>query len=164
MSGKYVPPSLRNRSEPVPNFPQLSTRQPLVAPSPMAKAYSALATEWNDKEEEDRVQKEFQTELDRRNREREEATRRNKVSLHREYHGSDEYIYSAEEQPLMPASKVDADGWQTVEKKAKKEWTLDEQIDRKERYLQTLEKGEEDSVWGSNANEEWGYRDRRAAS
>jgi hypothetical protein len=118
MSGKYVPPSLRNRSEPVPNFPQLSTRQPLVAPSPMAKAYSALATEWN---EEDRVQKEFQTELDRRNREREEATRRNKVSLHREYHGTDEYIYSAEEQPLMPASKVDADGWQTVEKKAKKE-------------------------------------------
>lgn len=161
MSGKYVPPSLRNRSEPVLNFPQLSTRQPLVAPSPMAKPYSALATEWN---EEDRVQKEFQTELDRRNREREEANRRNKVSLHREYHGSDEYIYSAEEQPLVPPSKVDADGWQTVEKKVKKELTLEQQIERKERYLQTLEKGEDDTVWGSNANEEWGYRDRRAAS
>lgn len=175
MSGKYVPPSRRNnRAEPVQPtltpeyFPQLSTRQTLVAPPPqLSRQYSALATEWNEKAEEDRAQKEFQAEIDKRNREREEASQRNVVSLRRDYHATEEYIYSAEE-PLLSPPKTDPDGWQVVEKKAKREFSPEEQMERKQRFLEAEEqqKKEEDSVWasGSRGADEWGYRDRRAAS
>jgi hypothetical protein len=174
MSGKYVPPSRRNnRAEPVQPtltpeyFPHLSTRQSLVAPPQLSKQYSALATEWNEKEEEERTQKNFQTELDKRNRQREEASRRNVVYLHRDYHGPDEYIYSGDE-PVVSAPKVDPDGWQVVEKKPKREFTQEEQMERKQRFMEAEEqqKKEDDSVWGSSSKgvDEWGYRDRRAAS
>jgi len=176
MSGRYVPPSRRNKTEPPPvtmqltteYFPELvTTRKPLVAPTPMSKPYSALASEWNEKDEEARTEKEYQDSLNRRNEEKDRIARSGVVAMQREYHGTEDYVYSVEEQPLITKPKTDADGWQVIEKKAKREYSVDEKMERQRKFKESEESMyDKDSVWDSNARgtDEWGYRDRRSGS
>jgi len=170
MSGTYVPPSRRNAassnktSVPLTNeyFPQLSTRTPTTLPTKSGISFSALASEWNEKDEEEAVERNIQEESTKN---RADAEKRTFVPLRREYNNPEPYIYSAEEDDtgaLLP-TPVD-DGWKTVEKKKKKEWTLEEQIERKQFYEEEQAKKEaEASVWtsGEHRSDDWSHRDRR---
>ena len=170
MSGTYVPPSRRNAaslnktSVPITNeyFPQLSTRTPTILPTKSAISFSALASEWNEKDQEEAVERDIQEESTKN---RADAEKRAFVPLRREYNNREPYIYSGEDEDtgaLLP-SPAD-DGWKTVEKKKKKEWTVEEQIERKQLYEEEQAKKEaEASVWttGEHRSDDWSHRDRR---
>lgn len=174
MSGTYVPPSRRNAassnktSVPLTNeyFPQLSTRTPTILPTKSGISFSALASEWNEKDEEDAVERTIQEDSARNYAERADADKRTFVPLRRDYNNPEPYIYSAEDEDtsgLVP-TPADDDGWKTVEKKKKKEWTLEEQIERKQLYEEEQAKKEaEVSVWtsGEHRSDDWSHRDRR---
>jgi len=165
MSEKYIPPSRRAKTDKAvvvspDNFPQLSARQQIPSNPQLSKPFSALATEWNEKDEQETEQKDFQKKLEARNRERDEAIMRSVVHHRRDKYESEEWV-----EPEQPAiSRTDPDGWQTVERKAKRELTVEEKDERRQKFLEAEEKRrlEDDSVWNTNTRnaEEWTYRER----
>ena len=171
MSGKYVPPSRRNAAPPNnittslsnDNFPVLSTHSPTIPSTKSGISFSALASEWNEKDEEDAAE----------NRNREEAARNRadaeKTSffpLRREYNNPEPYIYEVEEDDTrVLLAKAEDDGWKTIEKKARKQWTYEEQMERKRKFEDAEAKMyDESSVWtsGDHRSDDWSHRDRRA--
>jgi len=165
MSEKYIPPSRRGKTDkPLvvspDNFPQLSARQHISSNAQLSKPFSALATEWNEKDEHENEQKQFQKELESRNRERDEAIMRSVVHHRTDKYESEEWV----EPQQLAISRTDPDGWQTVERKAKRELTLEEKDEKRQKFLEAEEKRklEDDSVWNTNARnaEEWTYRER----
>jgi hypothetical protein len=145
-------------------FPALSTRTPTVPPTKSGVSFSALASEWNEKSEEDAIEREARQETMRNLAVFAEAERRAFVPMRREYNSNEDYVYAdeAEKNTILPED----DGWKVVEKKVRKEWSIDEQIERKQRYEAEVDRQkEEGSVWttGDHRHEDWGFRDRRTA-
>ena len=168
MSGKYIPPSRRNAassSTPVQNdyFPALSAHSRTSAPAKAGVSFSALASEWNEKDRDDEIQRKSREEFEKNRAERAEADSRTFVSLRREYNNSEPYVYPVDHDDtrvLIPPS----DEWKTVNKKLRKQWSYEEQLERKQKFEEAEARMYEDSsVWqaGDHRSEEWNHRDRR---
>lgn len=168
-----MPPSRRNQKQEIPktvtfnadSFPDLSSNIPTQNPLKLAKSFSSLATEWKEKEVEDTMERQLKEDTAKHLAERESADKRTIVALHRDYKNPEPYIYGTYESEDAPLIPVQDEGWKVIEKKRRKEWTLEEQIERKQLFEQEemRMKAEEESVWASTThrNEDWDHRDRR---
>jgi hypothetical protein len=174
MSGKYVPPSRRNAVStnasaiPIQNeyFPPLSTNTRTIAPTKSGISFSALASEWNEKDVEDETERKSREEFEKNRAERADAdTKRAFASLRREYNNPEPYVYAVDEDDAGALlDKVTDDGWKTVDKKTKKQWSYEEQMERRRKFEEAEARMNEDSsVWqsGEHRSEDWSHRDRR---
>jgi hypothetical protein len=172
MSGKYIPPALRNKKanveEPkkkVPTqdeFPSLgSVGVKTKASFKPIRSFASLATEWQEHEEEEKIRKEAREMIERREAERREIENRN-VFVYRqaEFNGDDD----EDEYDGHQSKPVAADDWTTIEKKARRELTTEELYEKKLRMEEEERRMAEDSVWNNGQDDEWDYRDRRAYS
>jgi hypothetical protein len=163
MSGKYIPPALRNKKEPSltsDDFPSLgiSSQQSKTSFKP-TRSFAVLATEWNEHEEEEKLRKEAQQSIQRHEAQRRAINDRN-VFVYRpdaEYYNEDRPDDSV--QPLCAD-----DEWQVIQKKAQRELTTEELFEKKARMEEEEKRMEEDSVWKDGNLTDWDYRDRRAYS
>jgi len=166
MSGKYIPPSRRNNASsnkttiPIQNeyFPPLSTQTPTILPTKSGISFSALASEWNEKE--------VNEETARKDREEQDGGKRAFVPLLREYNNPEPYVYAVEEEETgtIP-DKVADDGWKTVDKKARKQLSYEEQLERRRKFQEAeAQMYDDSSVWtsGDHRSDDWSHRDRRA--
>lgn len=191
MTSKYIPPSRRNRDKRPQwlreeeekkarmeeeyrnglidndkNFPSLSVKTTAQA-TPFKTSFASLATEWNEIEEEAKMNRELRAEKERRDNEKRMAEIRNYVPLHKQYHdGRNELIVEDYDDMSPPTETVDDDGWTIIEKrKPKKELTIEEKLLRDERReLEEQANREDESVWNFAGNDDWDYRDRRAVA
>jgi hypothetical protein len=121
------------------------------------KSFASLATDWSKKDEDERIEKEIQDEIERRRREREELNNRH-VIIRRRVHDDipeDEF----DDDDSVPTK----DDWTTIERKVRPVLTAEERAmraDARERE-EKLRKQEEESVWD---DEQWDFRDRRIQS
>jgi hypothetical protein len=174
MSEKYIPPSRRNAASSnkttvsleTQNFPSLSTKTATVAPTKSGISFSALASEWNEKEVEDESERKSREEFEKNRAERAEAdSRRAFVPLRREYNNPEPYVYAVEEDDArVLVDKASDDGWKTVDKKARKQWSYEEQMERKRKFEEAEARMYDDSsVWnsGEHRSDDWSHRDRR---
>jgi hypothetical protein len=175
MSSKYIPPALRNKASvpPVPSaneFPSLGSAR--GSPNTTWKhktSFAVLASEWREQSEEDAEKREIQQATERREAERRAAEER-MIVHHRKRHIDE--IYEMEEDYeddtmwAQTTARTNEDGWTTVERKAKKELTLEETILREQKREEEEKRAqaERDSVWDASANNDWDYRDRRAVA
>ena len=170
MSGKYIPPALRNKKanveEPkkkIPTqdeFPSLGMAKTKASFKPI-RSFAALATEWQEHEEEEKIRKEAREMIERREAERREIENRN-VFVYRQaeidgHEDEDEY-------DGYQSKPVAADDWTMIEKKARRELTTEEMFEKKLRMEEEERRMAEDSVWNNGQDDEWDYRDRRAYS
>lgn len=170
MSGKYIPPSLRNRKQvendnkqkvPSPDdFPSLGYVKPKSSFKPI-RSFAVLANEWQEHAEDEKIRKETRETMERREAERREADNRN-VFVYRQHEVEsntyDDYCDGYESRP------TESDDWTTIEKKARRELTTEELFEKKMRMEEEERRLAEDSVWNDSKGDEWDYRDRRAYS
>ena len=175
MSDKYIPPSRRNAaasnkttvSLDTQNFPTLSNKTPTLPPTKSGISFSALASEWNEKELEDKNERDTREELEKNRAERAEAeSRRTFAPLRREYNTPEPYVYAVEEEDDSRAlvEKASDDGWKTVDKKARKQLSYEENMERKRKFEEAEARMYDDSsVWNSSEHrsDDWSHRDRR---
>lgn len=170
MSGKYVPPAMRNKKNSgeeskvkIPSqdeFPSLGSGKSKSSFKPI-RSFAALATEWNEHAEEEKVRKETREMMDRREAERREADTRH-VFVYRQREV--EYNSYVEEYDSYQSKSEDPDDWTTIEKKARRDLTPEELLEKKLRMEEEERRLAEDSVWNESNGDEWDYRDRRAYS
>lgn len=169
MSGKYIPPAMRNRKHnvedskskvPSPDdFPTLGASRPKTAFKPV-RSFALLASEWQEHDEEEKVRKDTREMMECRETQRREIED-SKVFVYRQSE-VDTYEYR-EDNSGHQSRPTNVDDWTTIEKKAKRELTLEEMYEKKLRMEEEEKRMAEDSVWNTN-NDEWDYRDRRAYS
>jgi hypothetical protein len=169
MSGKYVPPAMRNRKHladeqklkvPSPDeFPTLGSSKPKTAFKPV-RSFALLASEWQDHEDEEKSRKEILESMGRREAERRENENRNVYVYRQSESHTDDYQVDDDRYQPNPSG---VDDWTTIEKKAKRELTLEEQYDKKLRMEEEEKRMADESVWNDH-NDDWDYRDRRAYS
>jgi len=163
MSRRYVPPSKRGL-EPVEkkaveinnlnDFPSLTNSAPKTIVVPQ-RSFSALASEWNVKAEEDRRNEEYRQADKRREIEKRERDCRNVVSLNNIHVFHQDYRDN-EETPL-----VTKDEWTTIDRKRVVVELSAEEKDARERARE--ENKQADTVWTEDLNDaDWGFRDRRS--
>ena len=169
MSGKYIPPAMRNKKavveeKKVPTadeFPTLGSNSPKTKTSfKPVRSFAVLATEWQEHEEEEKIRKEARDAIERREAERRELDSRN-VFVYRQHDYENEYH---EQYDGYQANPVDADDWTTIEKKTRRDLTTEELFEKKLRMEEEERRMEEDSVWNQGNSDDWDYRDRRAYS
>ena len=170
MSGKYIPPALRNKKANVEeakmkvptqaDFPSLGMGKPKVSFKPI-RSFASLATEWQEHEEEEKIRKEARDMIDRRDAERREIENRN-VFVYRQ--NEDENVEYDEEYGGYSLKTSNPDDWTMIEKKARRELTTEEMFEKKLRMEEEERRMAEDSVWNNRQDDEWDYRDRRAYS
>ena len=172
MSGKYIPPAMRNKKanveEPkkkVPtqdDFPSLgsATVKTNVSFKPL-RSFAALATEWQEHEEEEKIRKEARDMIERREAERREVENRN-VFVYRQ--NEDENVDYEEGYDAYTSKMPEQDDWTMIEKKAHRELTTEEMFEKKLRMEEEERRMAEDSVWNNGNDDAWDYRDRRAYS
>jgi hypothetical protein len=153
---KYVPPNKRDAPKVIlpkkEEFPMLCSTN--TKPSIWSgKSFSSLATEWKNKDQEEKQNREIAEEIEKNKRHREEI-----IIVRKRQYQSDHYSpYFEDENNLR-----NDDEWTTVEKKVRPSLTIEEKIERDE-FLekQEIKQMEDDSVWQT---EEWDFRDRRVYS
>lgn len=171
MSSTYIPPYLRNRKTnsvpekklPTPDdFPSLGAVPVRTNAWSSSRSFAVLASEWKEHDDEEQIKKEAkdsraQYEADLRRRDE-----HNVFVFKNDVDGCDESYSLPEDAEVKDMPDSD---WTTIEKKAKRELTIEEKIER-----QIAQEAEEkaaldkDSVWNENAGDEWDYRDRRTYS
>lgn len=170
-SNKYVPPALRNREvvrnekkivQTEENFPSLSARLPIVN-NKWKSSFAALATEWNEHEEEEKVNRQLREDKDRRETQRRLAEERNVVTLRRRT------SLHQEEYDTSPSTYINdatnEDDWTVIDrKKLKPELSLEEKVERDQKREEEERKAQESSVWDNANPDDWDYRDRRAVA
>jgi hypothetical protein len=172
MSGKYIPPSRRNiasSNTPIENqyFPPLSTHTRTIAPSKSGVSFSTLASQWSEKDRDDEMERKSKEEFEKIRAERAEAdSRRTFVPLRREYNNPEPYIYSVSDEDTRAGitDNTSSDEWKTVDKKARKQLSYEEEVERKTKFEEAEARMYEDSsVWqsGEHRSEDWSHRDRR---
>jgi len=173
MSGKYIPPSRRNAASankttmPIQNdyFPPLSSYTRTSAPTKSSMSFSSLASEWNEKDIEEESERKSREGFEKNRAERAEAEKRIFAPLRREYNNPEPYVYTVEEDDTRVLLDNNSDdGWKVVDKKARKQWSYDEQMERKRIFEEAESKMyEESSVWATNDHrkDDWTHRDRR---
>ena len=170
MSGKYIPPAHRNKKANVEDanakvptqadFPSLGMGKPKVSFKPI-RSFAALATEWQEHEEEEKIRKEAREMIERREAEHREIDNRN-VFVYRQ--NDDENVEYDEEYGGYPLKTSNPYDWTTIEKKARRELTTEEMYEKKVRMEEEERRMAEDSVWNNGNEDAWDYRDRRAYS
>ena len=163
MSGKYVPPALRNKKEPIlssDDFPSLGgSKQTTKTSFKPTRSFAVLATEWNEHEEDEKVRKETLESAQRDEAQRRAINSRN-VFVYRP-----DADYYNEDRPDDSVQAVSADDeWKVIQKKAYRELTTEELFEKKERMEEEERRMEEESVWKDGGVTDWDYRDRRAYS
>jgi hypothetical protein len=171
MSSTYIPPYMRNRkTNSVPekklptsdDFPSLSSAPVRTNAWSSTRSFAVLASEWKEHDEEEQMKKEakeFRTRYESDIRRRDEQN----VFVFKNDRGEYAENYSVQED----AEFVDTDtsDWKTIEKKAKRELTIEEKIERQ--IAQEAEEkaaADRDSVWNDGTGDDWDYRDRRSYS
>lgn len=191
-SAKYVPPSMRNRgnNREAPswfreedarkkkeeerkkngmvnteeNFPSLSA-SPSKSNNQWKSSFAALATEWNEHDEEEKVNRQIREDKDRREHQRRLAEERNVVTLRRRDNYFEEDYNVGPSTYMTDHTEANDDEWTVIQhKKPKAELTLEEQIERDRKREEEERKIQEDSVWDNSNGDEWDYRDRRAVA
>lgn len=169
MASSYVPPHLRNRhasktvEKKVPGsdeFPILGSSAVRSSARPaLTRSFALLASEWKDHEEEEKIQKEAKDERNRREMEVRRREERNVIVYKNE---TDSYYDNyANPQDSEYGEEYDPE-WTTIEKKPKKELTLEEKIERDiQRETDERSAAQDASVWNESASNDWDYRDRR---
>lgn len=171
MSGKYVPPAMRNKKANVEeskvklptqdDFPALgSNNSKTKASFKPIRSFAVLATEWQERDEEEKIRKEAQEMIERRDAERRELENRS-VFIYRQH--DFEHTTNAYDNDNQPDS-LEVDEWTRIEKKARRELTAEELYEKKMRIEEEEKQMAEDSVWNHGNDDEWDYRDRRAYS
>ena len=162
MSGKYVPPALRNKKEPSltsDDFPSLGgSKQPTKTSFKPTRSFAVLATEWNEHEEDEKIRKETRDSAQRHEAQRRALNDRN-VFVYRP-----DTEYYNEDRPDDSLQPLADDDWQVIQKKAQRELTTEELFEKKARMEEEEKRMEEDSVWKDGNLTDWDYRDRRAYS
>jgi hypothetical protein len=168
MASQYVPPHLRNRiskAEEVnlkpESFPALRSSAPVrtnAATWTKPKTFASLAREWNDKADNDKLQREIDEHCERSRMKRENMEQRSHFFYSRSGKHYDGFVYDAVEVP----EERPQDEWTDVShKKLRPELTLEEKME-KQAKMEAEEAAKNDSndesVWKT---EEWDYRDRR---
>jgi len=173
MSGKYIPPSRRNAASankttmPIPDdyFPPLSAHSRTIAPTKSGVSFSALASDWNEKDIEEESERKSREGFEKNRAERAEAEKRTFAPLRREYNNPEPYVYAVDEDDTrVLLDKAADDGWKVVDKKARKQWSYEEQMERKRKFEEAEARMYEDSsVWnsGEHRSDDWSHRDRR---
>jgi hypothetical protein len=169
-SNKYVPPALRNRKDEkrvvelkdtAENFPTLGSAS-VRAPSPWTKkSFAVLAAECDAHSKEEKERLEFEAARRRREEERKRFDEQHLVRMYRPVHENDVH-----EECLAEEDEKMDDGWTTIERKAKREFTLEE-LHAREAAREAEETNEAElqkSVWNEHAANDWDYRDRRTYS
>jgi hypothetical protein len=171
-SNKYIPPALRNKAPtPAPTaneFPALNSSRSSVSNGVWKNktSFAVLASEWREHAEEETVRRELQEAAEKREQEKRAAEERMFVPRKRPV--DDIYDYEEDEDDemaLSPETTEDA-GWTTIERKPRKELSIDEKIARqlKQEEEEKRAQMERDSVWDASGNTDWDYRDRRAVA
>jgi len=170
MSGKYIPPALRNNKKSVEKpklkvpsqdeFPTLGSGQTKSTFKPV-KSFASLATEWNEHAEEEKVRRELREIMERREAEKREISNRH-VFIYRQ-HDVESNTYD-EECDGYQSKPAEPDEWTTIEKKARRELTTEEMFEKNVRIEEEERRLAEDSVWNTRNDDEWDYRDRRTYS
>lgn len=159
---KYVSPAKRDnkKAEVVlkpTDFPALSTGVPKTTIVPK-KSFALLASDWQERAEEDKMAEEYRKATNRRENERIEMDRRMMIVHHR----MEEQIYEKYEEDTPCIQK---DEWTTVDrKKTMVELTAEDKDMREKAMEENKKKAQDESVWNGNDNEGWDYRDRRVYS
>jgi epoxyqueuosine reductase QueG len=168
MSGKYIPPSRRNVVTSIKDqdFPALSTNTRTIAPTKSTVSFSALASEWNEKDRDDEMERKSREDIERSRAERAEADSRRFVAVRRDYDNPEPYVYPVDQDDncVLINDKHPSDEWKTVNKRLRKQWSYEEQIERKQKFEEAEARMYGDSsVWnsGDHPSEEWSHRDRR---
>ena len=173
MSSRYIPPALRKRNADDAHanqrIPEKNEFPPLASSGAKApnlrwqssKQFSALATEWNELADEEKMNEESRVHQEKIR----ESERRQAETIAQARHKYRESSYYDDEESGPPArttTKVDGDGWETVDRapRPKKEFSLEEIVAREEAERAEEEsRKKEYSVW--DTDEGWNYRDRR---
>jgi len=171
MSSTYIPPYMRNRkTNSVPekklptsdDFPSLGAIPVRTNAWSNNRSFAVLATEWKEHDEDEQMKKDAK---ESRIRYEADIRRRDEhnVFVFRNDGGKYNESYSLAEGAVI--EDVDDSEWKTIEKKAKRELTIEEKIER-----QIAQEAEEkaaldkDSVWNESTGDDWDYRDRRSYS
>lgn len=159
---KYVSPGKRDNKKadvvlkPT-DFPALSTGAPKAVILPK-KSFALLASDWQERAEEDKMAEEYRKATNRRENERIEMDRRMMIVHHR----MEEQIHEKYEEDTPFIQK---DEWTTVDrKKTMVELTAEDRAIREQAMEENKKKAQDESVWNGNDNEGWDYRDRRVYS
>lgn len=170
MSGKYIPPSLRNKKNTVEepkvkinsqdDFPTLGSAKPKTAFKPV-RSFAVLASEWQEHEEDENVRKEAHDAIKRREAQRRE-TDNHSVFIYRQQDYNHDNCHDTNDGD--DTKVVGSEDWTTIEKKARRELTTEEMYEKKVRMEEEERRMAEDSVWNNGNEEDWDYRDRRAYS
>ena len=171
-TNKYIPPAFRNASKnrfstlderPIPkqeDFPTLGVSQTSTSTHwKTKKSFAVMATEWNDHSEYEKMRGEYSNANQRREAAIRERDIRNVVTF--QPHASSDEIRHDESELI--AEPIEHDGWQTIERKARREYS-DEEKHAREEAREAEEKArqaQEDSVWNASNTDDWDYRDRR---
>lgn len=168
MSGKYIPPAMRNKKQniqepkvPSPDdFPTLGSVKPKTAFKPI-RSFAVLANEWQEHADDEKARKDTRDIIERREAERRETENQN-VFIYRQH--EDKPNTYDDEYTGCQSNSTDVDDWTTIEKKARRELTTEELYDKKLRMEEEERRLAEDSVWNDSKGDDWDYRDRRAYS
>lgn len=166
MASKYVPPALRNKKgeEPtkkLPTIDEFPTLGPAIARTKTGfaptRSFAVLASEWNEHAEDEKIKKETHDNISRREANLRERDARN-VFTYRQHEHEDRSYFKSEN---IEYEEDATDDWTTIEKKPKREFTIEEKIARDIRREEEEKAMEDSSVWNVQHTDEWDYRDRR---
>lgn len=173
MSGKYIPPALRNKNrfqfeEPKPkvptqdDFPALGGKSIAKTKTSFqpTRSFAVLATEWNEHEEEEKIRKETREMMERREAEKQAIENRHVFV----YHKRDDYDQTDYVDKYDNHQQHTSDEWTVIEKKARRDLTTEELFEKKLRLEEEEKRQAEDSVWNDSTGDDWDYRDRRVYS
>ena len=159
---KYVSPARRDAKKPEvvlkpTDFPALSTGAPKTVIAPK-KSFALLASDWQERAEEDKMAEEYRKATNRRENERIEMDRRMMIVHHR----MEQEIHEKYEEDTPFIQK---DEWTVVDrKKPMVELSAEDKEKRAQANEDNIRAAEDDSVWNGNDKEGWDYRDRRVYS
>lgn len=166
MSGKYIPPALRNKKgeEPIKKLPTIDEFPSLGSSVVRTKtgfaptrSFALLASEWNEHTEDEKIKKETQDLMSRREANVRERDARS-VFTYRQIEEQDTSYYVAEN---IESEQNTTDDWTTIEKKPKREFSMEEKMARDLRHEAEEKAMEDSSVWNVQHGDDWDYRDRR---
>jgi hypothetical protein len=171
MSGKYIPPAMRNKGrfqteesiQKIPSqddFPAFGSVKPKTAFKPV-RSFAVLANEWQEHSDDEKARKETRDIIERREAERRETENQNVFIYRQHEHKANTYD---DEYVGCQSNPTDVDDWTTIEKKARRELTTEELYEKKLRMEEEERRLAEDSVWNDSKGDDWDYRDRRAYS
>lgn len=167
MSSRYVPPSKRNQNpvakvleinSPV-DFPEFvsSSKKSLFIP---ARSFSSLASEWNEKSENEKLEETERKAKAQQTMERNAQYTKHLTSLKNSYEEEQTYI-EERESPLI--EERERDEWVMIDrKKARVELTQEEKDERQRKRAELEETTRESNLNADMPDSDWGFRDRRA--